>query len=84
MPITLPVESTKAPPESPDWMLALTWMRSLSCSVVPVSSLLAVIDWVTAVTEPAAAVGVPPVPPALPAATTLSPTVAATVLVEAV
>ena len=45
---------------------------SFSASV-PLSS-EAVIDWLSAVTLPGAALGVPPVPPALPTPVTASPT----------
>ena len=48
-------------------------MRLCSVSVLPLPSLPAVIDCPSAVTTPAAVVGVP-VPPALPMATTASPT----------
>ncbi len=55
-------------------MSALVSMRPLNCSEVPSPSSLAVIDWLSAVTVPPAALGVPPVPPALPTPTTCSPT----------
>ena len=55
-------------------MLALVWIRPLSCSDDPEPSSEAVIDWLSAVTVPAATDGVPPAPPALPSPTTLSPT----------
>ena len=55
-------------------MSALVWMRPVSCSEDPSPSSLAVIDWLRAVTVPPAALGVPPVPPALPTPTTFSPT----------
>jgi len=54
-------------------MSALLSMRPLSCSELAPSS-LAVIDWLRAVTEPVAVLGVPPVPPALPMPTMASPT----------
>ena len=73
-PRTWPEVLTSAPPESPGWMSALVSMRPLSCSDVPSPWSLAVIDWLSAVTVPPAALGVPPVPPALPTPTTSSPT----------
>ncbi len=76
IPITWPAVSTKAPPESPGWTSALTWIRPDSCSLGPSRLSLAVIDWLRAVMEPPALLGVPPVPPALPIATTDSPTAA--------
>ena len=54
-------------------MLALVSIRPLSCSDDPEPSSEAVIDWLSAVTVPAATDGVPPAPPALPSPTTLSP-----------
>ncbi len=74
MPITAPEASTSGPPESPGWTSAFTWIIPVSCSEVPEDSSLAVIDWFRAVTLPGAAVGVRPVPPALPMAVTGSPT----------
>ena len=61
---------------SPDsgWMLASVWMRSVSCSLDPLRSSPAVIDWLRPVMLPPALLGVPPVPPALPTATTDWPT----------
>ena len=52
--------------------------QPVNCSAEPDDSSEAVIDWSRSVTVPGAADGVPPAPPALPIATTLSPT--ATVL----
>jgi len=46
----------------------LVWMSPVNCSEEPPLSSLAVIDWLRAVTLPAAALGVPPpvrVPPLL-------------------
>ena len=54
-------------------MSALVSISPLSCSLLPDPSSDAVIDWFRAVTVPAATDGVPPLPPALPSATTLSP-----------
>ena len=54
-------------------MSALVWISPVSCSLVPERSSDAVIDWFSAVTVPAATDGVPPLPSALPSATTLSP-----------
>jgi len=76
IPMTCPALLTSEPPESPGWTSALTSMSPVNCSLVPPSSSLAVIGWFSAMIEPPAAVGVPPVPPALPIATTPSPTVA--------
>ena len=55
-------------------MLALVSIKPDSCSLPPLSSSFAVIPWSRAVIEPPALVGVPPVPPALPIATTACPT----------
>ncbi len=74
MPMTWPLVSTRAPPESPGWMSAFTWIRPVSCSLVPSPSSVAVMDWSRAVTVPPALLGVPPTPPALPRPTTPSPT----------
>src|SRR6185437_15853459 len=75
MPITVPVAlSYSAPPESPGWMLAFTWIIPVSRSALLPLSSLAVMDWLIALTVPDAAVGVPPVPPALPTAVTAMPT----------
>src|SRR6202020_275296 len=57
-------------------MSAFTWMSPDSCSLAPSRSSPAVMDWLRAVMEPPALLGVPPVPPALPMATTDSPTAA--------
>src|SRR5499427_6075807 len=74
MPITLPVVLTSGPPESPGWMGALWWISPVSCSEVPAPSSDAVIDAPRPATWPTATDGVPPLPSALPSATTLSPT----------
>ncbi len=65
---------TSGPPESPAWMLAFVSSRPVSCSEEPEDSSDAVIDWLSAVIVPGATDGVPPTPPALPSAVTLSPT----------
>ena len=75
MPMTCPAGLTSGPPESPGWMLAFVSSMPLSCSDELPSSSLAVIDWFRAVIVPAATDGVPPLPPALPSATTCSPEV---------
>ena len=72
--MTLPLVSTSAPPESPGWIFAFTWIRPESCSLVPSKSSAAVIVWFRAPIEPPALDGVPPAPPALPTPTTASPT----------
>ena len=72
--MTCPCEFTSGPPESPAWMSAFVSISPVSCSEDPEDSSEAVIDWLSAVTEPAATDGVPPTPPALPSATTLFPT----------
>ena len=74
IPTTFPPESTRAPPESPGWIGASTWISPDSCSEVPLAESAAVMDWFRPVTVPATAVGVPPLPRALPTATTSSPT----------
>jgi len=74
MPTTAPDVFTRAPPESPGSIPALVSMSPLSRSLELVSSSLAVIDWLTAMTDPLVEVGVPPTPPALPRATTAAPT----------
>lgn len=73
MPITWPWELTSAPPESPGWMSALVWISPVSCSLTPDPSSEAVMDWFRSVTVPLATDGVPPLPPALPSAVTVSP-----------
>ena len=73
-PITCPEALTSGPPESPGWMAALVWIMPVSCSELPDVSSPAVICWFRATSEPPAALGVPPTPPALPRATTASPT----------
>ena len=74
IPTTLPRALTSAPPESPGWIGASIWMSPDSCSEVPVEESCAVIDWSRAVTLPATTLGAPPLPRALPIATTTSPT----------
>ena len=76
MPITLPVLLTSGPPESPGWMGALWWMSPVSRSEVPAPSSEATIDAFRPAMCPTATAGVPPLPSALPSATTLSPTFA--------
>src|SRR5215471_7055315 len=73
-PITWPCEFTSGPPESPAWMSAFVSIKPDSRSDELEPSSDAVIDWLSAVTAPAATDGVPPTPPALPMPTTLSPT----------
>src|SRR4051794_19022684 len=74
MPTTVPSVSTTGPPESPGWMFAASWIRpSMVCAFEPSLS-EAVISCSSAVTRPETTVGVPPRPPALPRATTDSPT----------
>ena len=84
MPMTWPEVLTSEPPESPGWMPALVSIRPVRFSELPPPSSLAVIDWFRAVIDPPAALGVPPVPPALPTPTTAWPTAAVPVLVETV
>jgi hypothetical protein len=74
MPITAPELVTSGPPESPDWMSAFVWIRPVRCAVVPYISSPTEMLWFSAVTEPPAADGVPPLPPALPTPTIASPT----------
>src|SRR5450631_2845092 len=76
IPSTWPELLTSDPPESPGCTSASTPIAPVSCSAAPVMSSLAVTDCWRPVIEPPAAVGVPPVPPALPTATIDSPTVA--------
>ncbi len=73
MPITWPLALIRGPPESPGWIAASVWSMLESCSLSPSGS-VAVIDWPKAVTDPLAVLGLPPTPPALPIATTVSPT----------
>ena len=74
MPMTVPSASMSEPPESPGWMSASVSMRPLSRSDVPLDELVAVMDLSRPVTLPAASIGCPPSPPALPRPTTGSPT----------
>ena len=69
MPMTSPLESTSAPPESPGCTSACTWIRLLSVSALEPSASVAVIWRLSAVTVPEAAVGSPPRPSALPSTT---------------
>src|SRR6476469_3845298 len=73
-PTTLPPASTTAPPESPGTMAASSWISPLSRWGEPSLSSCTVICWSSARTVPGTALGVPPTPPALPTATTSSPT----------
>ena len=74
MPITAPSRRSSGPPESPACTAASTWISPVSRSAsVPFSS-EAVMSRANATTWPDAAVGVPPLPPALPTAVTASPT----------
>ena len=69
-------ELNSGPPESPAWMSALVSISPVSCSELPDDSSEAVMAWLSAVIWPEATAGVPPTPPALPSATTSSPTAA--------
>ena len=73
MPTTSPWVLTSGPPESPGWMPALVWIRPWSRSALPADSSEAVMVLPVAVTLPVATDGVPPLPPALPSATTFWP-----------
>ena len=84
MPITCPAASTNGPPESPAWIGASVWIIPIRCSTLPESSSAAVIDWPSLVTVPETALGVPPLPPALPMATTAWPTLAGALAKETV
>ena len=74
MPMTFPASSTTAPPESPGAMAASNRIIPVSRRGEPSRSSCTVICWSSARTVPATALGVPPTPPALPTATTSSPT----------
>src|ERR1700677_3430240 len=74
MPTTWPYAFTREPPESPGSIGALLSIRPVSCSCAPDSSSEAVMDWSSPVTVPVATDGVPPLPSALPRATTVLPT----------
>ena len=84
MPRTWPEAFTSEPPESPGSMPALISMSPDRFSEFPPPSSLAVMDWLRAVIEPPAVLGVPPVPPAFPMPTTDWPTAAAAVEVVTV
>ena len=73
IPTTLPSVFTSGPPESPGWIGADIWIMPCRVSELPVPSSPAVTFWSSAVTEPWVAAETPR-PPALPMATTLSPT----------
>ena len=74
MPITWPAALTVGPPESPGRMFASTWISPPRVSVLPVSASFADTVWFSAPMRPSSTLGVPPAPPALPSATTGSPT----------
>ena len=73
MPMTCPAVLTSGPPESPGWMPALWWMSPVSCSGGARPSSEAVIDAPRPAMWPVATAGVPPLPSALPSATTFWP-----------
>jgi len=77
IPMTLAELLTSGPPESPGWIGAFVWMSPDRLSALSPLSLPTVIDWFRAWTTPLTADGVPPTPPALPMATTSSPTATA-------
>jgi hypothetical protein len=68
MPTTCPLLSYTSPPESPGLSDALVTSSPVRCSALLPRS-LAVIDAPSAVMDPVAAVGVPPLPPASPTQT---------------
>ena len=74
MPTTAFDVFSSGPPESPGSMSASVWMRPVRSSGLLPSSSVAVMLLPSPVTWPGAALGVPPVPPALPTPTTSSPT----------
>ena len=74
MPITSPSALASGPPESPGTMSASIWMRLLRRWARLPDSSLAVMLRPSALTLPVTTDGVPPWPPALPSATTASPT----------
>ena len=76
MPTTAPSPFTSGPPESPSWMGASVSIMPCNCSVVPAPLSLALMDWSRALMVPCAVDGRPPLPPALPSASTASPTLA--------
>jgi hypothetical protein len=73
MPMTSPSVLTSGPPESPGWMGALWPIMPVSRSASAAPSSDAVIDRPSPVIRPVATEGVPPLPRALPSATTFSP-----------
>jgi len=73
MPRTSPSVLTSGPPESPGWMGALWPIIPVSCSASPAPASDAVIDWPSPLTRPLTTDGVPPLPRALPSATTFCP-----------
>ncbi len=73
MPTTLPAALTSGPPESPETMSAFIWIMPVRLSELPPS--LAVMDWSRSATVPDTTAGVPPLPYALPMATTSAPMV---------
>src|SRR5262249_39397360 len=75
-PMICPSVFTSGPPESPGWMPALWWISPVSCSEVPAPSSEAVIDAPRLAMWPVATDGVPPLPSALPRATTFWPVAA--------
>ena len=74
MPMIFASLLTSEPPESPGWIWASVSMRPSSCSDVPFSLSIAVMDLSRPVTLPAATIGLPLAPPALPMPMTVSPT----------
>src|SRR5581483_11548610 len=74
MPITWPALLISGPPESPGSSGASIWISPASVSGWLPSRSVAVIVWFMATTLPLTVWGAPPTPPALPRATTGSPT----------
>ena len=74
MPTTCPASLTRGPPESPGLIAVSAWINPPSVSSAPVRVSVAETVWLSATTRPGTALGVPPWPPALPSATTGSPT----------
>jgi hypothetical protein len=73
MPITAPEPLTSGPPESPSWIGASVCSIPVRFSVVPAPLSLAVMSRFLALRMPCAVDGRPPLPPALPIASTGSP-----------